>query len=221
MPQRAAAARAAAALNTAAPSPADRADPAALYGRRVRKLFGHLGWFEGTVVSSRAEASVKTRFFLIRYDDGDREELDKRTLLPLLLPEGAAAPPHAAAAGAYSDSDADADADAAAEPPPGPADVAEYAVLEALQALQALEYRLPSKRNVAEYALGTLPDALRAAARGLSAMDPPLQRVVARGWAAVADGKLYAATVRFRFVCPSNSVCLTRLRYSLRRRPRA
>lgn len=52
-----------------------------LIGRRIKKWFGSLGPFEGTVESYSAP------FFMIMYDDDDKEELLKNEIMPLLIQE--------------------------------------------------------------------------------------------------------------------------------------
>ena len=77
-----------------------------------------------------------------------------------------------------------------------PADAAEYALLEAVEALDALDRRTHI-RAVTEYAFGLLPDAARAAARSSADLNAPLARAVERGWVEQDDDNDYDTTVRF------------------------
>jgi hypothetical protein len=52
--------------------------PQRLLGRKVRKLFPGRGWFEGEVVAY-------DKWFKLRYDDGDEEEVSRRELKGLLV----------------------------------------------------------------------------------------------------------------------------------------
>jgi len=52
-----------------------------LIGRQINKSFGDLGTFEGTI------KAYKKPYFQIVYTDGDKEELSREEILPLLIPE--------------------------------------------------------------------------------------------------------------------------------------
>lgn len=52
-----------------------------MIGRHVRKSFGNQGIFDGTV------KSYKQPYFMIHYDDDDREELTFSELQTVLIPE--------------------------------------------------------------------------------------------------------------------------------------
>jgi transcriptional regulator ATRX len=54
-------------------------------GRKVRKSFGELGFFNGVVIKYRA----KKKFYLIRYEDNDEEEMDESELCEHLVEEDA------------------------------------------------------------------------------------------------------------------------------------
>lgn len=197
LPQRAAAARAAAAI-AGAPATAKRTQqPEALIGRRVRKKFLQ-GWFSGEVVSSRADQENRTRYYKIIYEDDDREEVELRALLAILLPADPDAQParrtsRSTAQRVEEDDGEDADA-------PPPADALEYALVEALVALEELGYKRTSRANVTEYAAGLLPDSVRAAMRSTADMDAPLARAMARGWIVQDEDEDYDHTVRPSFI---------------------
>jgi hypothetical protein len=50
-----------------------------LVGRKVRKLFGKKGWFTGTVLSFNG------RWYTVKYDDDDKEELNKKEIVNILI----------------------------------------------------------------------------------------------------------------------------------------
>jgi trimeric autotransporter adhesin len=77
--------------NQSEPSPASmkEIDPHQLIGRRIRKRFGALGFFEGLVVS------YKKPFYRIRYDDEDREDLSMSQVLKHLISDSDTLSSHA------------------------------------------------------------------------------------------------------------------------------
>jgi hypothetical protein len=192
LPQRAAAARAAAAI--AAPATAKRTQqPESLVGRRVRKKFLQ-GWFFGEVVSSRNDHENRTRYYKIVYEDDDCEEVEMRTLLTILLPADPDAQP-ARRPTRFSTAEAaeKEENEQGADELPAP-DAVEYALVEALAALEELDKRT-HKRGMTEYAFGLLPDATRATMRFAAEMDGALARAMARGWIVQDDDEDYDQTV--------------------------
>ena len=57
--------------------------PSQYIGRQIRKRFGALGSFVGTVVSYRTSGRL---LFLVLYEDDDKEELDQQELEQHLIP---------------------------------------------------------------------------------------------------------------------------------------
>ena len=59
--------------------------PDTIIGRQVQKLFAGGKWHRGTVTSTDVDEDTNTQMWLVKYDDGDREDYSARELAAVLV----------------------------------------------------------------------------------------------------------------------------------------
>ena len=59
--------------------------PDTIIGRQVQKLFAGGKWHRGTITSTDVDEDTNTQMWLVKHDDGDREDYSARELAAVLV----------------------------------------------------------------------------------------------------------------------------------------